>query len=99
MSEKTNMTMAVAFPDGSPSFVHGFEAGMVYQEMKEGRLVIDRGIEEGFPVHTANIELFQRLATANSFHLELQSTDLEEWTAMRLTYAPGGGRAKLSVVE
>lgn len=98
MSEE--MGMLFAFPDGSESFVNGFEAGMIWQQIDgDGMLSIDRGFAEGFPVHTANIALIGRMANARGYTLET-GHDVDGWTPVRLTYV-GTGRAKpaLSIVK
>jgi hypothetical protein len=39
------MTMAyslvLAFPDQSPNFVHGFDCGRIWQQMSDGKLIIE----------------------------------------------------------
>jgi hypothetical protein len=79
-----DMNMLFAFPDGSASFVNGFEAGMLWQRIENGETVIDCGIHDGFPVHTENVELIARMATCRGYSLEQQSS-AEGWTAVRLS--------------
>jgi hypothetical protein len=71
------MNMLVAFTDGSPSFVNGFELGMIWQQMQAGESPIDRGVQAGFPIHTENIEVAIRMAQA----AEVGQED-GGWTAM-----------------
>ncbi len=82
----SEMEMVVAFPDGSPAFVHGFEAGGIWRELRfDGPDVLDYGFEIGFPLHTENVGLFQRLAAITGYAVEMKPTELEEWTAVRFT--------------
>lgn len=87
------MSMLFAFPDGSPSFVNGFEVGMIWQEIEgEGKLVIDRGIDAGFPIHAENVEVVRRMAAARGYKLEF-GAEKDGWVNARLTYV-GTGRTK-----
>ena len=90
--------MVFAFPDGSASFVNGFEAGMIWTEIERGELKIDRGFEEGFPIHIENVEVVQRMAAARGYRLETQEAGAEGWIAARLTFT-GGTKPRLAVVE
>lgn len=86
-TEKTEFGMLFSFPDQSENFVHGFEAGMIWQEMADAeKFEIDRGFDAGLPIHTTNIELVQRMANARGYHLETKDTGLPEWTAIKLTW-------------
>lgn len=95
------MNLLVSFPDQSASFVHGFEAGQIWREMDgEGKLVIDRGFDEGFPVHSENMTVIQNMARARGYEIVTKPTGVEGWTGIRLTFV-GTGRAKprLGVVQ
>lgn len=100
MTEEQNneMSLLFAFPDQSESFVLGFEAGQIWQEMDgEGRLEIDRGMEAGIPVHDANLVVIQRMAAAGNYKLETGEVK-DGWVPIRLTYQ-GHGKPSLSVVS
>lgn len=58
----------VPFPDQSPSFVHGFEAGMIWQQMVAGASVIEPPIA----VHSANAEVYRRMAAAQGYDCEIE---------------------------
>ena len=45
------MKLVVSFTDQSESFVLGFEAGQLWTEMTGMAARIDRGFNDGFPVH------------------------------------------------
>ncbi|WP_085025568.1 hypothetical protein [Ensifer aridi] len=75
----------VPFPDQSPSFVHGYEAGMVEQQMTSGEQLI--GGKEGFPKHVANTEVFRRMAAAHGYDVEVESYD-DEWAYFTFTKWP-----------
>lgn len=90
------MTMLVAFPDQSETFVLGFEAGMLWRRLEaEAEPLIDMGFDEGFPVHTANLEVISRMASSKGYAVETKPVD-DCWSAVRLTFS--GGKPKLSVV-
>ena len=94
-----DMSLVFAFPDGSAAFVHGFEAGTIWQQIDgEGALEIDRGYETGLPIHTENLDLYRRMAAARSYAIEARPTEYEEWTAMRLRYTGVKARPRLSIV-
>lgn len=92
--EPLKMEMVFAFDDQSESFVLGFELGEIWRQIDgEGCLEFDRGIEDGFPVHTVNIETLRRMCLARGYNLETKATDVEGWTSARLKYV-GTGNAK-----
>lgn len=65
--------LIVAFPDGSASFVNGFEAGRVNQ------LMIDFAPEIELTAHSENEEVFQRMAIAFGYDFSAEKTEYEEW--------------------
>lgn len=73
MTDDAEYGLIVAFPDGSPSFVHGFEAGRVDQQM------IDGVPEFELMSHTENQEVFTRMAVAMGYEAEFEKTEIEEW--------------------
>lgn len=92
-------SMVFAFTDGSASFVNGFEAGTIWQEIDgEGKSVIDRGFDEAFPVHTENMEVIQRMAAARGYRLETKETGIDGWTAIRLSFV-GTAKPILKAVQ
>ena len=95
----TESNLLIAFPDGSDSFVHGFEAGMIYQDMRAGSREIDRGIIEGFPVHAENVEVLKRMAAAEKYEIEVRQIETEGWVAMRFKCADSSPQPKLSVLK
>ena len=99
MADETEMSLIVSFTDQSEGFVHGFEAGMIWQQMDVGVQEIDCGYETGIPMHTANVQVVQRMAEAKGYRFETKPQAFSEWTAARLIFV-GSGRTKpvLSVV-
>jgi hypothetical protein len=85
VNDISDSELLYAFPDQSGSFVHGFEAGQLSVEMRAKEAVIDRGYEEGFPIHTANVELLARMCACYGYTMETQPTEYAEWTAARMT--------------
>lgn len=91
---ESEMTLLVSFPDQSESFVLGFEAGQIWQEMDgEGKFLIDRGYNEGIPIHSDNMTVIQNMARVRGYELKTKRTGLGEWTGIQLTYV-GTGKAK-----
>lgn len=97
MNTNEQMSMVVAFPDQSESFVLGFEAGQIWQAIDgEGHVEIDRGMHEGFPIHESNLTVVQRMAAARNYKLEVGEA-ADGWIPIRLTYQ-GHSKPGLSIV-
>lgn len=62
--------LVVAFPDGSPSFVHGFEAGGLWERMERGETPIELG-----SAHAANEEVHRRMADHMGYEVEWKRMD------------------------
>jgi hypothetical protein len=60
--------LIVAFPDGSPSFVHGFEAGQLVERMQRG----DKAEFERIMIHAANEEVIRRMCVAYGWECEFE---------------------------
>lgn len=66
--------LIVSFPDPSPTFVHGFEAGMLWQMMQSGAVAeIDRS------THAENREIIARMAVAAGWTVDVTPTDIDGW--------------------
>lgn len=97
--ESDEMSLLVAFPDGSESFVHGFEAGEIWAFLGTAKL-LDRGFHAGLPVHTANLEVIRRMAQARGFRVESKPETAKGWTPVLLTYVgEGNARPTLKLVS
>lgn len=70
--------LIVAFPDESAPFVHGFEAGQIWEAMTRSDPTIERC------VHTANKEVIERMARQKGYSITWVPTSLEEWTDVKL---------------
>lgn len=82
----------VPFPDGSESFVNGFEAGMVWQRMVRGETTI----ENDCAYHTKNRSVFERMAAAQGYDAEFEPCEgYEEWMVATFTKR----RTRFSVVK
>ena len=89
------MGLLVKFDDESSSYVNGFEAGMIWQQMQDGVPLIEPEI----PVHTANMVTFERMAKAADYTAIFEQVDdMPEWmgvifekTIRRLTLVPDSG--------
>lgn len=88
--DDTEMRCIVPFPDQSASFVHGFEAGLVWARMEAGQTHIDGN---GVPFHEANLEVFRRMAAHFGYDMEAQPGD-GTWAEITFTKR----RSRLSVV-
>jgi squalene cyclase len=74
MSEGGSWGLLVAFPDGSPSFVHGFEAGQISERLTNGR----ESEIENLTVHAANEEVIRRLCIAQGWECTFDACKDEE---------------------
>jgi hypothetical protein len=66
--EHAGYDLVVAFPDGSPSFVHGYEAGELGARLKSGT---EAEIEK-LTVHAANEEVIRRMSIAWGWECEFE---------------------------
>lgn len=69
----------LAFPNESPDFAHGFEAGRVWQALHEDTDALT------FTVHGANVELMLRIAERLERTIEWGDVD-ETWATV--TFGP-----------
>ena len=68
--------MIVKFEDESGSYVHGFEAGGIWQQMQDGVPLISPDM----PVHSANKVTFERMAKAENYTVTFKPVDgMPEW--------------------
>ena len=79
--------MIVAFDDPSPSYVHGFETGMIWAAMERGDLEIERGLPNGLPIHEESVEVVRRMAKARGYDATF-GTAADGWIGCHLAYAP-----------
>lgn len=66
--------LLVAFPDESHSFVHGFEAGQLWQCMHERD-----SVEIECTIHAENVEVIRRMCGSAGWACEFTPTELPEW--------------------
>ena len=69
--------LLIAFGRDDPAYVEGFEAGMLYAELSFSSPEILRDV----PLHIANREIAERIATANGYRVLIEELkeDLEGW--------------------
>ena len=75
------LSLCYAFPDASPSFTHGFEAGRIAMCMQQGLTPI----EDGMPVHEENAEVLRRMAEYYGYAIDFaepRTKDSEGWLYM-----------------
>lgn len=73
MTDDAGFMCLVPFTDQSASFVHGFEAGQIWQRMAANERKI--GGEDDMPTHIQNRETFQRMADAQAYDLCVSCID------------------------
>lgn len=83
--------LVFSFPDQSPSFVHGFEAGEWWQKMRAAKnMDVDSfGTFGGFPIHAANEGVIIQMAKYYGFRAiiapctDQTGAEYPEWTNVR----------------
>lgn len=88
MSEYVLVVSLAGFP---PEYVHGMEAGMIWERLKSMRQPHDEVI------HDENTDVVRRMAKALKYDVEFEKTSIEGWTNATLTPLPD--RPKLEVVK
>ncbi|TSD89160.1 DUF550 domain-containing protein [Mycobacterium sp. KBS0706] len=81
--------LLVSFPDQSPSFVHGFEAGMIWMDLRDSADPFD------LTMHSANRVLATRIASHHGWNVTFRATEFEEWTTA--SFARGSRPALTSI--
>ncbi len=80
MTNNTEHNLIVRFDDQSPSFVHGFEAGQVWEQIEKKRSIINR------TVHAINEDLFRRMARDHGYSISVEvHQEAPEWAELELT--------------
>jgi len=74
MGEPVNHSLLVSFPDQTPAYSYGFEAGMLWARMEAGD-------HEEFEVTTRveNREVVYRMAVASGWGVEVHPSGVEGW--------------------
>lgn len=75
----SDMSLILEFVDGSRSFVHGFEAGCVWEMIKAGEPFEQE-------VHAANTELYIRMAESLGAEVTAEMLD-DTWSILRFEVA------------
>lgn len=66
--------LLVAFDDQSPAYVYGFEAGMIWAQMRAGTT---SGIE--VTTHAENRETIRRMAISDGWTIECNPSEVDGW--------------------
>lgn len=75
--------LLVSFDDESPSFVHGFEAGQVWEQIERKRAVIKK------TVHAVNLKLYRRMAASAGYAISVtHHKGFDTWADIELTAKP-----------
>ena len=88
MSDKEEYGLLVSFTDQSHSFTHGFEAGMIWQDMQNNVPRID------MMVHEENVQVICRMAEAAGYQCGMIGLDnnglkVEGWRRLVATPIEG----------
>lgn len=78
--QETEYGLVVSFPDQSATFVHGFEAGELWGQMRRGDVSEIEKI-----THVENREVIQRMATAEGWSVEIVGITTPGWDFTKLT--------------
>lgn len=79
MDDDAEYGLLVSFEDQSASFVHGFEAGQLWQRMRDGTEA-----EISATIHTANRETVTRMALAEGWVATFTETEVAEWLTLEV---------------
>jgi len=86
----------VSFEDQSHSYVHGFEAGILWQKMQER----PEWIKSELPYHNENYQTILRMATASGYIAHTDGVVIDGWVDFVFELAaPEKPKPKLSLVS
>ena len=71
--------LIVSFPDGSPNFVNGFEAGALWNRLTSGTEA-----EISLTTHAVNRVVIARMADAQGWDVEVTQSPVEGWDFTKL---------------
>jgi hypothetical protein len=79
-------SLIVSFPDQSPSFCHGFEAGQLWERMCRFPIGLppDGVADIETITRIENREVIRRMADNRGWQVETKKTDVEGWDATTL---------------
>lgn len=80
LGEPPAFGLIVSFPDQSASFVHGFEAGGLWERMASGMMA-----EIEATTHIENREIIARMADSRGWDVEVTASDVTGWDYTKLT--------------
>ncbi|WP_243368907.1 hypothetical protein [Microvirga solisilvae] len=92
-AETVEYGLIVSFPDQSPGFTHGFEAGMLWLRMSEST---EREIE--ITTHADNREVIQRMAASLGWSSAINPSGVEGWDYTQLVKVESKPRPELRLV-
>lgn len=90
MSEQYSIIMP--FLDGSKSFCHGYECGMLWVRMAH-----KLPLEDGVPIHDENIEQIKLMAAHHGYTAEFTPSEVPGWTYLSI-YEHGPTNPALRVI-
>lgn len=85
MEDEGEWQLLFPFDDPSASYVHGFEAGMIWQRMQAGEEEIV------VTVHRENEITLRRMADAAGYEMTYAETEMLEWADVTFQRRPRRG--------
>lgn len=85
-------SLLVSFPDQSPAFTLGFEAGMIWARMEAREPQIEA------TTRAENAPVLRRMAAARGYDIAFAASEMLKWEFVRLTL-PGGGGRRAGVID
>jgi hypothetical protein len=79
MSDET-YGLVVSFADQSASYVHGFEAGMIWRDLETNY----HGGAFSYTVHAENMETIRRMCTAMGFRIYHEVELMHGWVEIQI---------------
>lgn len=80
--QSSGWSLVLAFPDETPSFAHGFEAGRIYERICRMNVGEDAVAEIVEITNAENRELVQRMAAVKGWAVEIAPTGTEGWDSV-----------------
>jgi hypothetical protein len=85
MSNESNMSVVISFPDQSKSFAYGFQMGMLYNALSNEPDLVDHGFLKGLPLRVENQDLIEQMAQHFGYKTEYKTTGVAGYIGVRLT--------------
>jgi hypothetical protein len=97
--DEGTFALVVKFPDASPSFAYGFEAGGIWAVLRNASPACYGTLEEPVTLRVENHELYQSLASTLGYEYHAWFTEVEGWNYCTFTKLEVTPKPKLAVVK